>query len=99
MSFHLGDRVRDKVSGIEGIAVCVTTWLNGCERWSITPQGVEGTELSDLCCDVQQIELVKTDPIGLRRVASHRNPKKMQNVVAVVGARERWDWATGYDPR
>ncbi len=34
----LGDKVRDDVSGVEGIAVGVTTWINGCRRIILQPQ-------------------------------------------------------------
>lgn len=31
----LGCKVRDKITGFEGIAYCMATWLNGCIRVSI----------------------------------------------------------------
>lgn len=37
----LGDRVRDRVSGFEGIVVCRTVWLNGCVRVSIAPEKLD----------------------------------------------------------
>ncbi len=64
---QLGDRVRDKVSGIEGIAAGRTLWLNGCERWTLSPNAGEDGKLSDdICVDVQQLELVESDPLGFR---------------------------------
>lgn len=38
----LGDKVRDKVTGFEGIAVARTKWLTGCDRITI-----ESTALKD----------------------------------------------------
>lgn len=37
MFIKLGDRVKDSVSGFEGIAIARTTWLNGCVRWTLQP--------------------------------------------------------------
>lgn len=35
---ELGDRVKDPISGWEGIVVCRTTWLHGCERVGVQPE-------------------------------------------------------------
>lgn len=60
---ELGDRVRDRVSGIEGIATARTQWLNGCERWSISPRaGEDGKLPDDVWVDQQQVELCEKDP-------------------------------------
>ena len=34
---ELGDRVKDKASGLKGIAVAYTRWLHGCLRWAVQP--------------------------------------------------------------
>ena len=34
---ELGDRVKDRVSGLEGIAVSYTRWIHGCLRWAVQP--------------------------------------------------------------
>lgn len=38
MRIQLGQRVRDSVSGFEGIVVCRAEWLNGCVRFSVQPR-------------------------------------------------------------
>ena len=38
---NLGDKVRDSVTGFKGIAVARTTWLHGCDRITIQPEGVD----------------------------------------------------------
>lgn len=35
---ELGDKVRDSVSGFEGIAIGRTTWLQGCDRITVQPK-------------------------------------------------------------
>jgi len=42
MRIRLGSRVRDTVTGFEGVAVARTEWVHGCARY-----GVEATELHD----------------------------------------------------
>lgn len=36
-----GDLVRDRLTGLEGIVVARTEWLNGCARITIQPPGVK----------------------------------------------------------
>jgi hypothetical protein len=57
---QLGDKVRDRVSGISGIAVCESKWFNGCLRWTVQqPAGKDG-KLPDLVSfDVEQLEVLK----------------------------------------
>lgn len=35
---ELGDRVKDKISGLKGIAVGISNYLYGCRRISIQPE-------------------------------------------------------------
>ena len=59
----LGDKVRDKVSGFEGIVTARTEWLNGCIRWSISPRvGEDGKLPDDSWFDEQQVEVLEKDP-------------------------------------
>jgi len=39
---NLGDRVKDTITGFQGVAVGITVWLYGCKRI-----GIQGTELKD----------------------------------------------------
>lgn len=41
MAIKLGDRVKDTITGFEGIVTAYTQWLHGCDRLS-----VEGTSLT-----------------------------------------------------
>lgn len=60
MTIELGRKVRDKVSGIEGIAVSRTEFLNGCVRYSIQPKPAkkDGSIPGELWFDVKQLEVV-----------------------------------------
>jgi len=41
--FKLGERVKDKVSGFEGIAVAKATYLNGCVSYVVIPKVKDAT--------------------------------------------------------
>lgn len=34
----LGDRVKDEITGLSGIVIAVTQWLNGCVRMQVQPE-------------------------------------------------------------
>ena len=38
---NLGDKVKDPVSGLIGIAIARTIWLQGCDRISVQPIGID----------------------------------------------------------
>lgn len=42
MHFKLGDKIRDRVTGYEGIATVRSDWMNGCTLISIQGKGKEG---------------------------------------------------------
>ena len=58
---HLGDKVKDEVSGLTGIVVGITTFLHGCQRITIHPQVKKGeTELPDtFTVDEPQCKIIK----------------------------------------
>lgn len=58
---ELGDEVRDTISGFKGIAVGRTTWLFGCDRITVHPQGLtkEGKTFETQAFDEPQLVVVK----------------------------------------
>lgn len=38
---ELGDRVKDKITGLEGIVVGRTQWIHGCDTISVQPEGLD----------------------------------------------------------
>jgi hypothetical protein len=59
---NLGDKVKDKVSGFEGIAVARHSYLNGCDRISIQPVIKEdGTLPEDETFDEPQLEVIEVE--------------------------------------
>ena len=59
MDIQLGDKIRDKVSGLTGIATGRIEYLNGCIQYGITPQAKDGKTADTCYFDERQIEVVK----------------------------------------
>ena len=60
--FRLGDKVRDKINGLEGIAVSRFYHLTGCDRFAIELPA-EGGKLGEIVhLDGQRLELVEAFP-------------------------------------
>ena len=59
MKIKLGDHVRDKVSGFEGIAVAKVKYLNGCLQFGIKSKiGSDGKMPESEYVDWQQLERI-----------------------------------------
>lgn len=60
MAINLGDKVRDTVTGLEGIVTSRSEFLNGCIRVGIQPQEVkDGKPADSVWVDEPQCEVVK----------------------------------------
>lgn len=56
----LGDRVKDRISGVKGICIGYHYWLYGCERVSIQPEEQkDGKPADTVCVDAAQLEVIK----------------------------------------
>lgn len=62
---NLGDQAKDKVTGFEGVVVAVTTWLNGCQRFTVQPQKLDkdGKIRESQCFDDHQLEVTKRNVV------------------------------------
>lgn len=61
---QLGDKVRDQVTGVTGIAVCKAEWLSGCLRWSVQQPATKDGKIPDLVSfDAEQLEVVKAGAV------------------------------------
>lgn len=69
----LGDKVKDNVSGFQGIAIGRTKWLHGCDRITIQPPvDKDGKHQDAAAFDEQQVELVKAQPVKISEHAGAR---------------------------
>ena len=61
MAIKLGSKVRDSITGFEGVAVSVVTFLYGCTRIGIEPEKLDdkGTPIEMQYFDEQRVEVVK----------------------------------------
>jgi hypothetical protein len=56
----LGDKIKDTITGLEGIAIAKIEFLNGCVQYEIQPPvDKEGKMIESEYVDSQQIEKVK----------------------------------------
>ena len=72
-TIKLGDKVRDNITGFQGIAIARTSWLHGCDRITIQPDKTDkdGKPLDAMTFDEQQVELVKAQPVKVSQHASN----------------------------
>lgn len=62
MEVTLGTKVRDSITGLTGVAVSRTVYLNGCVRFGVQPQVVKDGKVADVeYVDAEQLEEVKPE--------------------------------------
>jgi hypothetical protein len=65
---RLGDRVRDRISGFEGIVIGITDWLYQCRRPIVQPSGLDkdGAVMKTESFDEEQLEVVEAGAFALK---------------------------------
>lgn len=67
----LGDRVQDRVNGMQGIATGLCEYMNGCVQVLISPRCKEdGSVINGRWVDVGQVELMESNPLGIAQRSS-----------------------------
>lgn len=62
---ELGDKVKDRISGLDGVVVCITYWLYGCVRVSVQPQSYKEWKPSEIfTIDMPQLELIEKNVLS-----------------------------------
>jgi hypothetical protein len=57
---NLGDRVRDIITNLEGIAIARTEWMYGCRRVTVQPQEAkDGKPADSFTVDEPQLDLLE----------------------------------------
>ena len=68
MGIKLGDKVKDTISGFEGIAIGHSAFLHGCDTVGVKPQGLhDGKPISAQWFDINQLEVVEPDAVRATR--------------------------------
>ena len=64
---QLGDKVKDPITGIVGIAVAKTKWIYGCNRVTIQPEGSDKDKkpYDTLTVDEPQLLVIKSKQIKM----------------------------------
>lgn len=58
--FSIGDKVKDKITGFEGIVVVRSQWLNNCNTYGVQPTTLkDGAPQERQSFDEPQLELVE----------------------------------------
>lgn len=66
-SVKLGDEAKDTITGLVGVVVAVTEWINGCVRITLQPRELkDGKPVENSTFDVEQIEVVKAHDVPKR---------------------------------
>ena len=77
MSVQLGDRVKDKISGLKGIVIGVTEWLYGCRRITVQPEEAKDGKPADAFtvddpqCDVVDRAAIAPAVVKSKQTRSH----------------------------
>ncbi len=76
----LGDKVKDTISGFEGIAMARTEWLSGCVRWMVEPDKLDKDKKLQTAMefDESRLVVVKSKPIPqlLRPIVDPGGPSR-----------------------
>lgn len=59
----LGDKVKDPVTGHTGIAIAITTYMNGCDRIAVQGKIDKGGKIPEFHFDEPQLKIVKRKEI------------------------------------
>ena len=80
--FELGDEVSDMVTGLVGVIVARSEYLNGCKQYCLKVQKLkDGKPIEGEWIDQQQLKLIKSDKLGIIKnntggpVSGFRMPK------------------------
>lgn len=77
---YLGDRVKDKVTGFEGIVIGRTEWLYGCTRLGVESESMhEGKPIASQWFDQQRVEILQAG------VVAAEDPKDSGPVTKIGG--------------
>ena len=84
---NLGDKVKDPITGLVGIAVGRTTWLHGCDRIVVQPEGLtkEGKPFESLSVDEPQLVLIKPKKV---KEGNHRTGGPRPEVYQRAGVKK-----------
>lgn len=58
---NLGDEVQDTITKCKGVVVCISNWLNGCQRVTLQPKQIKDNKPVDSSTfDAEQLVVLKS---------------------------------------
>lgn len=54
----LGDKVKDSITGFEGIVIGVSTWITGCDQYCVAPKAPKGDYKESVWFDEGRLKVV-----------------------------------------
>lgn len=64
-NIELGDKVKDIITGFEGIVTGYTTWLTGCDSAVVHAKSDGKTEAPSMSLDVNKLEIIEKGAVKL----------------------------------
>lgn len=72
MAITLGRKVKDKITGVEGIAVARTEWMHGCVRIIVQPLELKDGRPVETCTfDEPDLDIICGDPTAEAEAPTH----------------------------
>ena len=63
--FELGATLRDKITGFEGIAIGVASYITGCDQFCVQPKLKDGSFVESKWLDDNRLEVAGDDVVKL----------------------------------
>ena len=74
--FNLGDLLKDRVSGLTGVAMGVTSYVYGCRRWGIAPRETkDGQPIAWAWFDEPQLDLLEPGVLAVPNAPTTGGPR------------------------
>ena len=81
---NVGDRVKDRISGLQGIAIARTEWLWGCVRITLQPEGAtkdhrckESVSVDEPQCVVVKRKVLANEDMAIEPGGPHPEPQRL----------------------
>jgi hypothetical protein len=79
--YNLGDKVKDKITGYEGIITGITNWINGCTTCCVKSQDLkDGLPKEGQWLDEPQLKLVKKSVVNAGKDPGGSMPIPKRNI-------------------
>lgn len=75
-NIELGDIARDKITGFTGVVIAKTSWLHGCNRFTLCPRGLkDGKPIDSHSFDEPQLSVVSRGEFTQHRETGGPRPE------------------------